>query len=63
MLQAVNEKWMSEEAYFEHQLSCEGRHDYDNGYLYRVPDEMDTENEMVSACTFLLYKALKSRGY
>ncbi len=63
MIQAANEQWMSEEVYFEHQLSCEGRHDYNNGYLFRVPDEMDTENEIVSACIFLLYNALKNSSY
>jgi Uma2 family endonuclease len=49
---ATQERQMSVEEYAEHQLTCEGCHDYDNGYLYKVPDEKLCEN---ATSTFLVY--------
>ena len=51
------------EEYFTHQLTCEGRHEYDNGHLYRVPDEMDIENLTASALVCLFFKTLHKQGY
>lgn len=60
---ATQENKMTIEEYEEHQLTCEGRHEYDNGHLYRVPDEMDIENLTASALVCLFFGTLRKQGY
>jgi Uma2 family endonuclease len=60
---ATQEKLMTIKEYEEHQLTCESRHEYDNGHLYQVPDETDTENLTASAFVHLFYETLRKQGY
>lgn len=60
---ATQENKMTIQEYETHQLTCEGRHEYDNGHLYRVPDEMDVENSTASAFVYLFFETLRKQGY
>lgn len=50
---------MSVEEYAEYQITCEGRHEYDNGILYEVPPEKLRKNATGSLLSYFLVTQLE----